>query len=43
MYLVAASIDKLVKSKKIDDPADVTTLKAFQKSVDSFTKFIPCG
>ena len=41
MYLVAASIDKLVKSKKIDDPADVTTLKAFQKSVDSFTKFIP--
>jgi PiT family inorganic phosphate transporter len=41
MYLVGASIDKLAKSKKIDDPADVKTLKDLQKDTDSFTKFIP--
>ena len=41
MYLVAASIDKLAKSKKVDDPADLATLKGLQKSTDSFTKFIP--
>jgi PiT family inorganic phosphate transporter len=41
MYLVAASVDKLAKSKKIDDPADLATLKGMQKSVDAFTKFIP--
>ena len=41
MYLVSASIDKLLKSKKVVDPADAATLKAEQKSIDVFTKFIP--
>jgi PiT family inorganic phosphate transporter len=41
MYLVSASIDKLVKGKKVEDPADVTVLKGEQKSIDVFTKFIP--
>jgi PiT family inorganic phosphate transporter len=41
MYLVGASIDKLAKSKKIDDPADLKTLKRLQGSIDAFTKFIP--
>jgi inorganic phosphate transporter, PiT family len=41
MYLVSATIDKLLKSNKITDPDEVKALKSEEKNVDAFTKFIP--
>ena len=41
MYLVSAGIDKLAKSKKIDDPAELKTLKGLQSDINGFTQFTP--
>jgi PiT family inorganic phosphate transporter len=41
MYLVAAGLDKLVKSKKITDPAELDSIKDYKKGLDGITKFIP--
>jgi PiT family inorganic phosphate transporter len=41
IYLVSASIDKLVKSKKIADADEIKSLTTYRKGLDSLTKFIP--
>jgi PiT family inorganic phosphate transporter len=41
LYLVSASLDKLAKAKKIDDPADLKALTDEKKSINVFTQFIP--
>jgi PiT family inorganic phosphate transporter len=41
IYLVSASIAKLVKKKAIANPDDATALTAYHKSLDKTTNFIP--
>jgi len=41
IYLVSASIAKLVKKKAIANPDDATALNAYHKSLDKTTNFIP--
>jgi PiT family inorganic phosphate transporter len=40
-YLMSSSIGKLIKAKKVSDPADVKELSALDKSMDKETKYIP--
>jgi inorganic phosphate transporter, PiT family len=41
MYLVQSAIDKLVKDKKVPDPAEQGTLVDLKKELEKATKFIP--
>jgi PiT family inorganic phosphate transporter len=41
IYLLGESIAKLIKQHKIPDPAEVTALAAYQKSLQNETKYIP--
>ncbi len=41
IYLVSNAIAKLKKSKAIPDPADVTALDTYHKTLDKATNFIP--
>jgi PiT family inorganic phosphate transporter len=41
IYLLGDSVGKLIKSKTIKDKAQLKTLKDFQKSLESYTKYIP--
>jgi PiT family inorganic phosphate transporter len=41
IYLMSESINKLIKTKKISEPNEVTTLSAYSKSLSAETKFIP--
>jgi PiT family inorganic phosphate transporter len=41
MYLVAASLDKMVKGKVITDADDAKAVTTYRKGLDSLTKFIP--
>jgi PiT family inorganic phosphate transporter len=41
IYLLGESISKLIKSKKVTDPAEVKALTAYQKSLQGETKYIP--
>lgn len=41
IYLLSASIAKLLKTHKITDPSDVQTLGAYSKQLDNETKYIP--
>jgi PiT family inorganic phosphate transporter len=41
IYLLGDSVSRLNKSKLIKDKAQAKTLKDFQKSLESYTKFIP--
>jgi PiT family inorganic phosphate transporter len=40
-YLMAGTIDKLNKQRRLTDPAQQKTLMAFRSSLDKATKFIP--
>jgi PiT family inorganic phosphate transporter len=41
IYLLGESIGKLIKQHKISDPAEITALAAYQKSLQNETKYIP--
>lgn len=41
IYLMSESINKLIKTKKITDPAEVKTLTVYSGSLAAETKFIP--
>jgi PiT family inorganic phosphate transporter len=41
MYLVAASLDKMVKGKVFTDADDAKAITGYRKGLDSLTKFIP--
>jgi len=41
IYLLSSSIAKMIKTKKITDPAAVKQLSEFAKSLDKETKYIP--
>jgi PiT family inorganic phosphate transporter len=41
VYLVSASVGKLLKKKAVTDKADVTALGDYKKSLDKTTNFIP--
>ncbi|HMF78319.1 MAG TPA: inorganic phosphate transporter [Bryobacteraceae bacterium] len=41
IYLMSESINKLIKTKKIADPAEVTALTAYSSALSAETKFIP--
>ncbi|MGD0436936.1 MAG: inorganic phosphate transporter, partial [Bryobacteraceae bacterium] len=41
LYLTSESLGKLLKQKKLDDPAEQTSVKALKANMDKVTKFIP--
>jgi inorganic phosphate transporter, PiT family len=41
IYLVSASLSKLVKKRAFSDKSDVTSIGAYTKQLDKVTKFIP--
>jgi PiT family inorganic phosphate transporter len=41
IYLASSTINKLIEDKSVTDPAEVATLRAYQKRVAALTRFIP--
>ena len=41
LYLTSETLGKLIKQKKLADPAEVKTTAALKKNMDKLTKFIP--
>jgi PiT family inorganic phosphate transporter len=41
LYLTSESLGKLLKQKKLDDPAEQTAVKSLKSNMDKVTKFIP--
>jgi PiT family inorganic phosphate transporter len=41
LYLTSESLGKLIKQKKLDDPAEQASAKTLKKNMDKVTKFLP--